>query len=164
MPRLEELFNEPKELVEEQLLEDVFPRFVQHQISLSAERALSKNLDSKYRGLGDSFALTDPSYVLFPIDDNNFANNFNRKPDNPIVCASDGFIDITGYSRREIYRNCRFLQGPRTDRCAVHRIKTSIDISSETVELLLNYRKNGDPFWNLLYVGKSNACSSRYID
>lgn len=22
------------------------------------------------------------------------------------------------------------------------------------MELLLNYKKNGDPFWNLLYVGK----------
>ena len=32
------------------------------------------------------------------------------------------------------------------------RLRASIDSCEETVELLLNYRKNGDPFWNLLYV------------
>ena len=33
-------------------------------------------------------------------------------PDCPIVFASDGFLDFTGYTREEILgRNCRFLQG-----------------------------------------------------
>lgn len=27
----------------------------------------------------------------------------------------------------------------------------------EAVELLLNYKKNGDPFWNLLYIGESRG-------
>lgn len=34
----------------------------------------------------------------------------------------------------------------------MHRIKLATDDSKESVELLLNYRKNGEPFWNLLYV------------
>jgi len=34
----------------------------------------------------------------------------------------------------------------------VRRLRESIHNCEETVELLLNYRKNGDPFWNLLYV------------
>jgi len=73
--------------------------------------------------------------------------------DNPIVYSSDGFVSVTGYSRREIIpRNCRFLQGNQTDQKAVKRLKLSIESCEETVELLLNYRKNGDPFWNLLYV------------
>lgn len=60
---------------------------------------------------------------------------------------------MTGYSRRDIVpRNCRFLQGPKTDRSSVTRIKSSIDSGEDCVELLLNYRKNGSPFWNLLYV------------
>lgn len=32
------------------------------------------------------------------------------------------------------------------------RLRQAIENGEETVELLLNYRKNGDPFWNLLYV------------
>ncbi len=76
-----------------------------------------------------------------------------RIADNPIVYASDGFVEVTGYSRRDIVpRNCRFLQGPLTDRLSVKRLRHSINNAEETVELLLNYRKNGDPFWNLLYV------------
>lgn len=76
-----------------------------------------------------------------------------RRADNPIVFASDGFVSVTGYSRSDIIpRNCRFLQGSFTDRQATKRLRTSIENREETVELLLNYRKNGDPFWNLLYV------------
>jgi len=34
----------------------------------------------------------------------------------------------------------------------VVRLKSAIDNGQETVQLLLNYRKDGTPFWNLLYV------------
>jgi len=77
------------------------------------------------------------------------------KADNPILYASDGFVSVTGYSRTEVVpRNCRFLQGNYTDKTATKRLKLSIDAREETVELLLNYKKTGEPFWNLLYVGK----------
>ena len=75
--------------------------------------------------------------------------------DNPIVYASDGFVSVTGYSRSDIIpRNCRFLQGNHTDHAAVRRLKTCIGAHKESVELLLNYRKTGEPFWNLLYVSE----------
>jgi phototropin len=71
------------------------------------------------------------------------------------VFASDGFVKVTGYSRTDIIpRNCRFLQGNHTDHSAVRRLRASIGASKESVELLLNYRKTGEPFWNLLYVSK----------
>ena len=77
------------------------------------------------------------------------------KADNPIVFASDGFIKVTGYTRQDIIpRNCRFLQGKYTDQSAAHRLRQAIDANQESVELLLNYRKTGEPFWNLLYVGE----------
>lgn len=76
-----------------------------------------------------------------------------RIADNPILWASDGFVSVTGYERKDIIpRNCRFLQGPQTDTKTSKRLKLSIENCEESVELLLNYRKNGDPFWNLLYV------------
>ena len=71
-------------------------------------------------------------------------------PDSPIVFASDGFLDFTGYTREEILgRNCRFLQGPRTDRRAVNEIRKAIDEGSECTVRLLNYTKQGKPFWNM---------------
>jgi PAS domain S-box-containing protein len=77
----------------------------------------------------------------------------DRIADNAILYASDGFIDVTGYSRRDIIpRNCRFLQGAKTDRSSVTNMKIAIDNGQETTQLLLNYRKDGTPFWNLLYI------------
>lgn len=79
--------------------------------------------------------------------------------------ASDGFVKVTGYTRPEIIpRNCRFLQGSYTDRQPVQRLKQAIAEKKESVELLLNYKKNGDPFWNLLYVGKRQSSDPwRYV-
>ena len=71
-------------------------------------------------------------------------------PDCPIVFASDGFLNFTGYTREEILgRNCRFLQGPRTDRRAVAEIRKAIDAGSECTVRLLNYTKAQKPFWNM---------------
>eukprot|EP00227_Mantoniella_beaufortii_P008260 CAMPEP_0197586716 /NCGR_PEP_ID=MMETSP1326-20131121/8598_1 /TAXON_ID=1155430 /ORGANISM="Genus nov. species nov., Strain RCC2288" /LENGTH=641 /DNA_ID=CAMNT_0043151375 /DNA_START=273 /DNA_END=2194 /DNA_ORIENTATION=+ len=71
-------------------------------------------------------------------------------PDCPIVFASDGFLDFTGYTREEILgRNCRFLQGPRTDRRAVGEIRKAVEGGTECTVRLLNYTKMGKPFWNM---------------
>lgn len=71
-------------------------------------------------------------------------------PDCPIVFASDGFLDFTGYTREEILgRNCRFLQGERTDKRAVREIRKAVDEGRECTVRLLNYTKQGKPFWNM---------------
>jgi len=74
-------------------------------------------------------------------------------PDNPIVYANEAFQRLTGYDLEEIIgRNCRFLQGPDTDRDAVAKVRHAID-HGENVEIdLLNYRKDGSTFWNALYM------------
>lgn len=88
----------------------------------------------------------------------------HSKADNPIVFASDGFVSVTGYSRTDVVpRNCRFLQGNYTDKTATRRLKESIDNREESVELLLNYKKSGEPFWNLLYVGKCLVVPCRRV-
>lgn len=44
-------------------------------------------------------------------------------PDNPIVYASPGFMELTGYDMHSILgHNCRFLQGPETDRNEVSKL------------------------------------------
>lgn len=134
IPEMEKTFTPAQQEVEKLIEMDIYPRFIRHQLTLSASKALATN-KNQYSGLGDCFVLTDP-----------------RKADNPIVYASDGFVQVTGYSRREIIpRNCRFLQNHQTDLQSVTRIRNSIHDPAEHLELLLNQRKTGEPFWNLLY-------------
>lgn len=138
MPSLESVFLTAQNDVQKLVATDIYPRFVRHQMTLSASKALATDRH-KYRGLGDCFVLTDPN-----------------KADNPIVYASDGFVKVTGYARNEIIpRNCRFLQTRQTDKESIARIRKSLTEPAECVELLLNERKNKEPFWNLLYTGRS---------
>jgi PAS domain S-box-containing protein len=76
-----------------------------------------------------------------------------RQPDNPIVLSNHAFLELTGYTAEEVIgRNCRFLQGPETDPAAVDELRRGIAEERETVVELINYSKDGTPFWNQLMV------------
>jgi two-component system cell cycle sensor histidine kinase/response regulator CckA len=76
-----------------------------------------------------------------------------NQPDNPITFASPGFERMTGYSQEELLgRNCRFLQGKDTDPSAVARVRAAIRGKEACAVELLNYRKDGTPFWNALSI------------
>ncbi|KAJ5210314.1 PAS fold-3 [Penicillium cf. griseofulvum] len=82
--------------------------------------------------------------------------------DHPIVYVSEGFERLTGYTKDEIVgRNCRFLQAPdgkitagakRTfvDGQTVYRLRSTIQDRSEIQASIINYRKGGQPFMNLI--------------
>ena len=77
-----------------------------------------------------------------------------KQDDLPIVFANRAFRRLTGYSEEEILgRNCRFLQGPKTDPEPIARIREAIANEDVVVVELLNYRKNGTTFWNALHLG-----------
>nr|AML79381.1 putative LOV domain-containing protein [Heliotropium calcicola] len=83
----------------------------------------------------------------------NFVITDPRLPDNPIIFASDSFLELTEYSREEILgRNCRFLQGPETDPATVRKIRDAIDNQTEVTVQLINYTKSGKKFWNLFHL------------
>ncbi len=76
-----------------------------------------------------------------------------NEPDNPIVFVNGAFSKLTGFDHDEILgRNCRFLQGPLTDRGEVDRLRASIAAKTPIELELLNYRKDGTTFWNRLLV------------
>lgn len=76
------------------------------------------------------------------------------QPDNPIVFCNAAFESLTGYKAGEILgRNCRFLQGPRTDQEQVSKMRRAIEEEEVAVFELLNYRKDGSTFWNALHLG-----------
>ncbi|MEM9284962.1 MAG: PAS domain-containing protein [Pseudomonadota bacterium] len=73
--------------------------------------------------------------------------------DNPIVFANDAFLHLTGYGLDEVVgKNCRFLQGPDTDQEVVEKIRASIAEQTFGYFELLNYKKDGTPFWNALHI------------
>ncbi|XP_065637029.1 phototropin-2 isoform X1 [Quercus suber] len=83
----------------------------------------------------------------------NFVISDPRLPDNPIIFASDSFLELTEYTREEILgRNCRFLQGPETDQATVSKIRDAIRAQREITVQLINYTKSGKKFWNLFHL------------
>ena len=74
-------------------------------------------------------------------------------PDNQVIFVNPAFTRITGYRPDDVVgRNCRFLQGPDTDRRAKASMSEALS-KGESVELeILNYRKDGQPFWNLIAI------------
>lgn len=85
-------------------------------------------------GLSEVFCLADPN-----------------QRDCPIIYASDEFFRMTGYGPYDVIgSNCRFLQGRRTRKESVRRLRSAIEKGEETSETLVNYRRDGRSFINLL--------------
>lgn len=70
-----------------------------------------------------------------------------------ILNVNDAFLSITGYSKDEIVgRSCRFLQGPLSDGVSIKAIQDSIDGGVDYSGEIVNYRKDGQTFWNELTI------------
>ncbi|OLL22851.1 Phototropin-2 [Neolecta irregularis DAH-3] len=132
---------------QKELYEIDFPEYLRDRMaSFISQKSYEKitgfdgpRVSRSVQGLCECFCLTNPSHL-----------------DNPIVLVSDGFLKVTGYDRHEIINqgrlHCRLLQGPATNPSCVSRLKKAIMNGVEHTELLLNYRKDGVPFFNLLFV------------
>lgn len=69
----------------------------------------------------------------------------------PMIYVNDAFYTLTGYLPEEVLgRNCRILQGRDTDPETVTAIRRAIQRQESIEVTLLNYRKDGAPFWNHL--------------
>ncbi len=78
-------------------------------------------------------------------------------PDMPLIYVNPAFERITGYRAEEVLgRNCRFLQGSTSDAVndgALQEIRQSIAEQRDVAVVLRNFRKDGSPFWNDLFIG-----------
>lgn len=131
--------NPMQDHIRQSLYKNQFQRFIrsmiveQHRVKLGA----FQDEDEDYTGLGDCFCLTNP----------------RAGSENPIVLVSPGFVEVTGYPTKAILgRNCRFLQGPGTAPESVQRIRDALNAGRSCTELLLNYRRDGTPFFCLLSI------------
>jgi len=77
-----------------------------------------------------------------------------RRDDCPIAFANNAFLDLTGYEEAEVLgRNCRFLQGAGTDPTSVRHLREAIRDRRAIALEILNYRRDGTPFWNAIFMG-----------
>ncbi|KAF3062395.1 Phototropin-2 [Daldinia childiae] len=124
------------------LATDDLPAYITHTwiqtVAVTIKQRITNTLPDHLKdlseGVADVFCLIDPS-----------------RNDNPIVFASKGFHQMTQYGASyALGRNCRFLQGPSTSQLSARRIKEHLDAGKEHCEVLLNYRRDGSPFMNLV--------------
>eukprot|EP01138_Halocafeteria_seosinensis_P000056 gb/GECG01000057.1/.p1 GENE.gb/GECG01000057.1/~~gb/GECG01000057.1/.p1 ORF type:complete len:911 (+),score=113.81 gb/GECG01000057.1/:1-2733(+) len=105
-------------------------------IEMSKSSAVKELVQELHQNTLRCFILTDPTLEGLPI-----------------VYASPGFLEMTAYSQEEVLgRNCRFLQGAATDFLTARRIGDAIGNKKEYTVQILNYKKDGTPFWNLLHL------------
>lgn len=86
------------------------------------------------------------------------------QPDQPIVYVSDAFFYLTGYSAADaLGKNCRFMQAPASegkvkprsvrkhvDKDTLKRMRKAVDKKTELQIEVVNFKKNGARFVNLL--------------
>jgi PAS domain S-box-containing protein len=105
----------------------------------------------------------NPTIDIGPVD---FSCAFcvcdTTQPDLPIVYCSEGFETLTGYSEEEIIgQNCRFLQYPGgrvspkrpyqdVNSKTLQDLRRNISKRRETQHSIINYRKDGTCFQNLV--------------
>ena len=72
--------------------------------------------------------------------------------DNPLVYLNQEFEALTGYGEERLGEDCRFLQGPETADETTDEIRAGIDEERSVDVDILNYRANGQKFWNRLQI------------
>lgn len=102
-------------------------------LELSVNNRYSIWVRERLNELPYSFTITDPSIS-----------------GHPIVFASNGFLKMSGYEMEEVVgKNGRVFQGPKTDRRSVMEIREAIRQEKTMQISIVNYRRNGTPFWML---------------
>lgn len=84
--------------------------------------------------------------------------------DCPLIYVNDAFTELTGYQNEDaLGRNCRFLQGPKTDTTAVRSLRDDLDHYQAGISCVLNYRKDGSTFHNMLFVEPLHLCGEKRV-
>jgi PAS domain S-box-containing protein len=143
------------------MAQDLFPVFVSSDVGADVialavrevNDALNLSLSDEERGslsdlpiakakpfaqaLADTFASISLGVILVDM----------QIPGLPIVWASQAFEKVTGYAPADaLGRNCRFLQGPKTEPERVAEIVEAVRDGSSIRVLITNYRKDGATF------------------
>lgn len=73
--------------------------------------------------------------------------------DNILIYANAAFERLTGYDSDEIlYQDCRFLQNGDRQQPALQLIREAVRSQTPCRQIIRNYRKDGQIFWNELSI------------
>lgn len=85
--------------------------------------------------------------IFFFFSDSNFVLGNAQVPTlYPIVYCSDGFCELTGFTRAQIMQkacSCKFLYGPETKEEHKAQIEKSLESKNELKLEVIFYKKNG---------------------
>ncbi|PSB03526.1 sensor histidine kinase [Merismopedia glauca] len=89
------------------------------------------------------------------------------EPGPRILYVNEAFTRITGYTLAEVLgKTPRILQGSKTDRAELSKLRTALERwESITIEAI-NYRRDGSEFWNqfsIVPVADRNGCYTHWI-
>lgn len=85
-------------------------------------------------------------------------------PEPCILYVNPGFTRMTGYSAQEVLgQSPRLLQGPKTDRATLDRIRSALSNRQAIQVELINYRKDGTEFWVEIGITPVADATGNYI-
>ncbi|KAF2223039.1 hypothetical protein BDZ85DRAFT_262866 [Elsinoe ampelina] len=154
---LDDHFYQRAQGTNDDLVGEALPGYVTHRLVQIVTDTLVKEITGQgtplmremIPSLAEVYCVTDPSL-----------------PDNPIVYASEEFYATSQYGKDYVIgRNCRFLQGPKTADVSITRMIDALRAGQECTETILNYRRDGTPFLNLLMIAPlyDNKGTVRYF-
>lgn len=89
------------------------------------------------------------------------------KPGPRIVYVNDAFTRMTGYEAADVIgKTPRILQGPKTDRNQLAKLRSAITRQTAITVELINYRKDKSEFWvelNISPVSKANGECTHFV-
>lgn len=89
------------------------------------------------------------------------------EPGPRIIYVNPAFERMTGYTAAEVLgRNPRFLQGPRSDRRVLDRLRADLEAGRPFQGETYNYRKDGTPFtmaWRIAAVRDEHGVPTHYV-
>jgi PAS domain S-box-containing protein len=102
--------------------------------------------------IGERFSQIEKRVLLQSLEQSNVALTISRVDgDWEILYANQKFLVETGYALDDVIgRNCRFLQGEGTDPNTVKLIHDMLVAFKPLDTQILNYKKDGTPFWSRL--------------
>jgi PAS domain S-box-containing protein len=90
-----------------------------------------------------------------------------NKPKYPIVFVNQSFTNMTGYEKEELVgKSQTILQGPKTDRAVLDRLRRDIYEGKIFHGQAVNYRKDGSEFimeWKIAPVRNENGEITHYL-
>ena len=90
-----------------------------------------------------------------------------NKPMYPIVFVKQSLTDMTGFEREELVgQSPTILQGPKTDRAVLDRLRRDISEGKIFHGQAVNYRKDGSEFmmeWKIAPVRNQNGEITHYL-